>query len=87
MVQTLMGTLCSLLMFVVVVAYAYQKTGVWLNKKDISIQYSSQDSFYDENYVFDHEQGLNFAIAFTAYDDETEPILDESIGRIVFNSY
>ena len=30
---------------------------------------------------------MNFAIAFTAYDDETEPILDESLGELVFNSY
>ena len=26
-------------------------------------------------------------MAFTAYDSETEPILDPSYGRIVFNSY
>ena len=74
-------------MFVIVFAYAYQKTDAWHLKKDISLMYSTKDSFYDENYVFDNKQGLNFAIAFTAYDEETEPILDESIGRVVFNAY
>ena len=41
----------------------------------------------DPNYNFTYKDGINFAIAFTAYDDETEPILDESFGEIVFNSY
>ena len=85
--QTLMGTLCSLFMFVVVIAYAYQKTDVWLKKKDISIQYSTQDAYYNYEYVFDFSQGLNIGLAFTAYDTETEPILDPSYGRIVFNAF
>ena len=82
-----MGSFCSVIMFLIVLAYAYQKTDVWLTKKDISIQYSTYEAFYTSDDVFDNEQGLNFALAFTAYDEETEPILDESYGRIVFNSY
>ena len=31
--------------------------------------------------------GLNIAAAFTAYDSETEPIDDPTIGEIVFNHY
>ena len=27
------------------------------------------------------------AVAFTEYDSETEPILDETIGKVVFVSY
>ena len=37
--------------------------------------------------VFDYNQGLNLAMAFTAYDDETEPILDKSYGEIIFQEY
>ena len=31
--------------------------------------------------------GMNFAIAFTAYDNERESILDPSYGRLIFNHY
>ena len=37
--------------------------------------------------MFSYEQGLNIAAAFTAYDDVEEPILDESIGELVFKAY
>ena len=30
---------------------------------------------------------MNFAIAFTAYDNENENILDPSYGRLIFNHY
>ena len=74
-------------MFLVFIAYAYQKTDVWLKKKDISIQYSTQDAYFTHEDVFDFSRGLNIGLAFTAYDSETEPILDPSYGRIVFNAY
>ena len=31
--------------------------------------------------------GLNFAVAFSAYDSETEDILDPSYGSLTFNNY
>ena len=37
--------------------------------------------------MFDWEQGLNFAVALTAYDNEQESILDETYASIVFKSY
>ena len=72
-VQTLMGSLCSLLMFIIVFAYGYQKVDVWNTKKDIDIQYSTEDAYFTDDDVFDFKQGLNFAMAFAAYDTETEP--------------
>ena len=43
--------------------------------------------FYSEDYIFSYEKnGLNLAVAFTAYDTETEPILDDSYGRLIFNA-
>ena len=48
---------------------------------------STQSGYYDDSYVFSYEQGFNIAIAFTAYDSETEPILDRSYGEIVFREY
>ena len=39
---------------------------------------------FEDNYTFSADQGLNIAVGLTAFDDETEPILDPSIGEIVF---
>ena len=30
---------------------------------------------------------MKFAVAFSAFDDETEPILDKSYGQLIINSY
>ena len=45
---------------------------------------STQAYHYAEDYVFNFEQGLNFAFAFTAYDGVKEDILDPSYGKIIF---
>lgn len=37
--------------------------------------------------IFGHQNGLNFGVAFSAYDGVTEPILDEKYGKLVFNEY
>ena len=86
-VQTSMGSICSLILFAIVTVYAYLKVDVWLNKKDVDIMTSTQTDFFTDDYVFDNSQGLAFAFAFTAYDSETEYILDPSYGRITFSRY
>ena len=48
---------------------------------------SMSDQFYTQDNVFDQAQGLRMALAFTAYDTASEPIQDDSYGRVVFNSY
>ena len=45
---------------------------------------STTSNFYDSDYQFDFDAGLNFAVAFTAYDNETEDILHPSYGNITF---
>ncbi len=37
--------------------------------------------------IFDQSMGFYLAAAFTAYDDETEPIDDPTVGELVFNHY
>ena len=38
--------------------------------------------------TFSYENGLNFAIAFTGFKGENEPIFDDpTIGEVVFNHY
>ena len=85
--KTLMGSFFTFLIFVVSAVYSLQKVDVWMAKKDVDIMSSTQAGFFNDSYTFGYEDGLNFAVAFTAYDSETEPILDESYGKIVFRAY
>lgn len=78
--QTFMGSTCTILIAIITILYAYQKTDVWLGKKDVDIMSSVIESHFNDSYVFSHANGLNVAVAFTAYDSEREPILDKSIG-------
>ena len=57
---------------------------MFIEKKDVDIMSSTMISYIDETQVFDHSQGLNLAMAFTAFDNHPEPILDKSIGELVF---
>ena len=79
-----MGSLFTLVSLIILIAYTYQKIDVWIEKKDVDIMSSIMFSYIDETQAFDSSQGLNLAIAFTAFDNEEEPILDKSIGEIVF---
>ena len=49
-------------------------------KKGVDILTSKDESHFSESHTFTAEEGLNFAVAFTAYDSETEPILHPEIG-------
>ena len=85
--KTIIGSLFTLLIYGVVALYMLQKIDVWLAKKDVDIMSSTQVGFFNDSYTFGYDQGLNFAIAFTAYDEETEYVLDKSYGEIVFRAY
>ena len=39
---------------------------------------------FADSYKFTIENGFNLAVAFTAYDNEPEPIIDKSYGEVVF---
>ena len=41
-------------------------------------------NFYPESYVFDLEQGMDMAVAFSDFDNEREYDLDPSFGSLVF---
>jgi len=82
-----MGSFLSILLFIIVVAFTYQKVDVWLGRKDVDIMSANQKNFYTEDHIFDHSQGLHFALAFTAYDNNPEDILDPTYGNIEFTTY
>ena len=82
-----MGSFCSLILLIIVLAYTYIKTDTWIYKEDVDIMSSTQPEYFSDSYIFDYSQGLNFAIAFTAYDNERDDILDPSYGRLSFERY
>ena len=70
----------------VILSFAYFKINIWLDGQADIIISSTQRKFYDNSYVFNFEKGFNLAVAFTAYDNVVEDILDPSYGRIVFTT-
>ena len=85
--KTIIGSLFTFLIYIVSSVYFLQKIDVWIAKKDVDIMSSTQAGYFNDSYIFSNDDGLNFAVAFTAYDSETEPILDESYGKIVYRAY
>ena len=86
-VQTKLGACYTLIVIFLVAAYAMQKTEILINRKDIDVLSTVNDSHYNEDFVFKYEDGFNLAVALTAYDSNPEPILDPRIGELVFNHY
>jgi len=67
--------------------YTYQKFDVLINKKDVKVLSTEIDSAIADTDVYDTSNGIKIAVAFSAYDDNTEPILEESLGRVVFSKW
>ncbi len=84
---TSVGTLCTILVYIIVLLYTYLKFDVWIQKKDVDIMQTNMIGYLDADYTVDYDKVLNVAIAFTAYDNESEPILDKKFGELIFNAY
>ena len=86
--KTQFGSLLTILVYVIVIAYTYIKIDVLIEKKDVDIMSTTMIDSISTDFIADNkETGLNLAIAFTDYSDKTEPILDKSYGELVFNAY
>ena len=79
---TNLGSIFGLLLIVVLAGYSYQKVSIFYEKKKFDILQTSIEGHYPEEYVFSWDSGFNIAVAFTAYDNERENILDPSIGEL-----
>ena len=53
--KSIMGSLCSLIVLLFVVAYAGQKMEILLNKKDVDVLSTVNDSHFDPDYIFDYD--------------------------------
>ena len=77
------GAVCSLLLFFIISIYTLQKIDVLLNKKDVNIFSALAESYFDSDYVFGAEQGLNIAVAVTdIYSLSEDQTIDPDYGRI-----
>ena len=68
-------------------AYTLQKLDVLINKLDAELITMTNFNAISDSDEFDASMGFNFAAAFSAYDSETEPIDDPTVGEIVFNHF
>lgn len=55
---------------------------VLINKKDVDVLSTLNDLHFTPDDIFNYSNGLNIAVAFTAYDSNPEPILDPTYGTI-----
>lgn len=86
-IKSLMGSFCSIILTIIILTYAIQKLDVFLGKKDVDILSTVNDLHFTDDDVFSYENGLNIAVAFTAYDSEEKWILDPTYGELIFSSY
>jgi len=82
-----MGSLCSLALLVVVLVYSFVKGDVLLNSKDVNVLSTINDMYFTPDDQFTYDMGFNIAAGFTAYDSNPEPILDPTIGEVIFNHF
>ena len=78
------GAICSILLFVVVLAYTVYKISVLEGKTSIDILQAVKENHFDDSYVFGSKQGLNVAIAVTSLADPSPKLVDPTYGRIKF---
>lgn len=86
-VKSIGGIICTIFLLALIGNYAYLKLDVLLENKDVDVLSVVYDKYFDYNYNFTAVNGFNIAVAFTAYDNETDWILDYSYGELVVNSY
>lgn len=66
--KTHVGTICSIIWVTIIIVYGATKIDTLVNKKSISILTTYNDLYFKDSQSFDYDQGLNIAVAFTAYD-------------------
>ena len=86
-VSSFSGAVCTVIMLLGVVLYAYLKLDVLLNKKDVTLLARTDEFEYMDIDNITHANGFNIAVGFTSYDNSTAWQLDSTYGELVFNSY
>lgn len=80
-----MGLTCTLLMFVIMVAYTAYKIDIKLVKKSVDILQAVQENHFDDREVFGADQGLNIAVGVVnPLSPRKTSRIDPKYGRIRF---
>ena len=85
--KSIAGSLMSLILIGVLLLFTYLKADVLINKKDVDVLSTINDNFYTPDDVINSSNSFRVAAAFTAFDSNTEVILDPSYGELVFMHY
>ena len=75
------------MLFIIIGAYTLQKFDVLVNRLDAELITQTNFNALTESDEFDSSKGFNIAAAYSAYDGETDPIDDLTVGEVVFNHY
>ena len=65
---TASGFCATIFLGLIMVTYASIKTNSLITKRNNDVFTTTSDHFFDHNFIFDYESGLDLAIGFTAYD-------------------
>ena len=71
-IKSYMGSFCSILLFAIVLIYAYQKTEILIDKKNINIIQRVNENALDSDFHFTYRNGFNVAAGLTKYNNNTE---------------
>ena len=85
-VESYLGALLSLIILVTTSSYAAQKLDILLAKKDVDVLAAVKELEFTSDYKFTYKNGLNFAVAFTEFNDNTLWELPKEYGTLVINS-
>ena len=60
---------------------------VLIQKKDVKVLSTTNQDIFKEDHQFTFEDGFNIAVAFTAYDNDSNWILNRKYGELYFSAY
>ena len=83
-----MGTFCSFLLPLILIAYAGYKVNILQGKKSVDILQAVNKHYFDDEYTFGAKQGLDIAIGVTDYHrQDAYELIDPKFGKITFTVY
>ena len=83
-----MGVCFTILLNLIMGIFWFQKLTVLIEKKDVDVTSVLVESYLDQTYKFDTEQGFFLAAAITEYDSNTEIIEEPEVyGELIFEHY
>ena len=81
------GSLCSILLILILGAYTYQKFDVLIYMKDVDLITMTELNALGIEDTFDSTSGFMATAAFASYIDADKPGIDSTIGELVFTHY